>query len=89
MKFIWYLEIVIFILALCFFFIGTHNIDISHNMSLIESWKYDENLGGQIADSRNIYMIGARQVWVSVLCFIGSFFLSLISKLRKEKDLKY
>jgi hypothetical protein len=81
-----YIEITVFMLGLCFFFVGMHNIDISQHMARYKdtgTWNYDLAIGGQLYTSSKIYMVGVTQCFVSLILFFGSKLLSLANDLHK------
>lgn len=84
-----YIEITIFMLGICFFFIGIHNIDISYNMTYNKSWKYDLSIGGQLCVSSEIYMKGIIQCFISFILFFSSKLLSLINDFNKCNYFKF
>lgn len=88
MRFIKFFEVSIFICGLCWYFIGTHNIDNAYNMILIPSWEFDLLVNSEITDSNNLYLLGVKQLFGSLILFIAGLLLSLIGELKLSNTFK-
>jgi len=73
------------ILGLIAFFIGFHNVDSAMNFSEHNIIGYDIGIFSNYMTYVEIYLMGIRQLFASLVCFIGMFF-TLMAHLSQIKD---
>ena len=69
----------LYLIAMLFFFVGTHNIDLAFNRALNNEKHNEVFISGEELNTRETYLRGIRLIGLSFISFLTTLILLLFS----------